>query len=87
MAELLRSNSAYPIEYINNAKIPCMSSAQPTNIIYLTCDAFGVLPPVSLLNSEQAQYWFLSGEPLARVASDIQLTLLHTRIHLQDPWN
>jgi phosphoenolpyruvate carboxykinase (ATP) len=52
---------AYPIEYINNAKIPCMSSAQPTNIIYLTCDAFGVLPPVSLLNSEQAQYWFLSG--------------------------
>lgn len=52
---------AYPIEYINNAKIPCMSSAQPTNVIYLTCDAFGVLPPVSLLTSEQAQYWFLSG--------------------------
>ncbi|GAA5993897.1 hypothetical protein JCM5350_000114 [Sporobolomyces pararoseus] len=52
---------AYPIEYINNAMIPCMSSSQPKNIIYLTCDAFGVLPPVSLLDSNQAQYWFLSG--------------------------
>ncbi|KAL8287464.1 hypothetical protein RQP46_003322 [Phenoliferia psychrophenolica] len=52
---------AYPIEYIANAKIPCLSNNQPTNVIYLTCDAFGVLPPVSLLNSEQAQYWFLSG--------------------------
>ncbi|KAI5474637.1 hypothetical protein MNV49_002707 [Pseudohyphozyma bogoriensis] len=52
---------AYPIEYIPNAKIPCIANAQPSNVIYLTCDAFGVLPPVSLLNSDQAQYWFLSG--------------------------
>ena len=52
---------AYPIEFINNAKIPCIANSQPKNIIYLTCDAFGVLPPVSKLNSEQAQYWFLSG--------------------------
>ncbi|GAA5901362.1 phosphoenolpyruvate carboxykinase PCK1 [Sporobolomyces salmoneus] len=52
---------AYPIEYINNAMIPCMSPNQPKNIIYLTCDAFGVLPPVSLLDANQAQYWFLSG--------------------------
>ncbi|GAA6015739.1 hypothetical protein JCM11491_002462 [Sporobolomyces phaffii] len=52
---------AYPIEYINNAMIPCMSESVPKNVIYLTCDAFGVLPPVSLLDSNQAQYWFLSG--------------------------
>ncbi|BGP43621.1 Protein kinase C-like 1 [Rhodotorula kratochvilovae] len=52
---------AYPIEYIDNAMIPCMSPNQPKNVIYLTCDAFGVLPPVSLLDSNQAQYWFLSG--------------------------
>ncbi|GAA5908851.1 hypothetical protein JCM8208_005600 [Rhodotorula glutinis] len=52
---------AYPIEYIDNAMIPCMSNAQPKNVIYLTCDAFGVLPPVSLLDANQAQYWFLSG--------------------------
>ncbi|KDE06319.1 phosphoenolpyruvate carboxykinase [ATP] [Microbotryum lychnidis-dioicae p1A1 Lamole] len=52
---------AYPIEFIPNCKIPCMANTHPKNVIYLTCDAFGVLPPVSLLNSDQAQYWFLSG--------------------------
>ncbi|KAI5475762.1 hypothetical protein MNV49_000891, partial [Pseudohyphozyma bogoriensis] len=52
---------AYPIEYIPNAKVPCTATGQPKNVIYLTCDAFGVLPPVSLLDSDQAQYWFLSG--------------------------
>lgn len=38
-----------------NAKIPCIADAQPSNVIYLTCDAYGVLPPVSLLTPEQAQ--------------------------------
>ncbi|KAK9897815.1 ATP-utilizing phosphoenolpyruvate carboxykinase [Cystobasidium minutum MCA 4210] len=52
---------AYPINFINNAKIPCIANSQPKNIIYLTCDAFGVLPPVSKLSLDQAQYWFLSG--------------------------
>ncbi|KAJ5237435.1 hypothetical protein N7489_007526 [Penicillium chrysogenum] len=36
---------AYPIEYIDNAKIPCLSDNHPSNIILLTCDARGVLPP------------------------------------------
>ena len=51
---------SYPIEYIDNAKIPCVGS-HPKNIILLTCDAFGVLPPVSKLTPEQAMYHFISG--------------------------
>ncbi|KAJ6593656.1 phosphoenolpyruvate carboxykinase-domain-containing protein [Mycena capillaripes] len=52
---------AYPIEFIPNAKIPCVVDRQPSNIIMLTCDAFGVLPPVSKLTPEQASYHFLAG--------------------------
>ena len=52
---------AYPIDFIPNAKIPCVANQQPSNIIMLCCDAFGVLPPVSRLTPEQAQYHFVSG--------------------------
>ncbi|KAK9752049.1 Protein kinase C-like 1 [Basidiobolus ranarum] len=51
---------AYPIEYIPNAKIPCVGG-HPKNILLLTCDAFGVLPPVAKLTPEQAMYHFISG--------------------------
>ncbi len=51
---------AYPIDFIPNAEIPCVGT-HPTNIIFLTCDAFGVLPPVSKLTAEQAMYHFISG--------------------------
>ena len=54
------TRGAYPIEFIGNAKIPCMAG-HPTNIIFLTCDAFGVLPPVSRLSPTQAMYHFISG--------------------------
>jgi len=50
----------YPIEHIDNAQIPCVGS-HPRDIIFLTCDAFGVLPPVSRLTPAQAMYHFLSG--------------------------
>jgi phosphoenolpyruvate carboxykinase (ATP) len=40
---------AYPIELIHNAKVPC-AAGHPTNVIFLTCDAFGVLSPVSSLS-------------------------------------
>lgn len=51
---------SYPIEFVPNAKIPCVGG-HPKNIILLTCDAFGVLPPVSKLTPEQAMYHFISG--------------------------
>jgi phosphoenolpyruvate carboxykinase (ATP) len=51
---------AYPIEYIPNSKLPCMGG-HPKNIILLTCDAFGVLPPVAKLTPAQAMYHFISG--------------------------
>ncbi|MEN6497032.1 MAG: phosphoenolpyruvate carboxykinase (ATP) [Thermoguttaceae bacterium] len=54
------TRAAYPIEFIPNAKIPC-TGGHPKNIIFLTCDAFGVLPPVSRLTPEQAMYHFISG--------------------------
>lgn len=54
------TRTSYPIEYINNAKIPCVGG-HPKNIIFLTADAFGVLPPVSQLTPDQAMYHFISG--------------------------
>jgi phosphoenolpyruvate carboxykinase (ATP) len=54
------TRASYPIEYIENAKIPCMGD-HPSNIIFLTYDAFGVLPPVAKLTPEQAMYHFISG--------------------------
>ncbi|MCO5204321.1 MAG: phosphoenolpyruvate carboxykinase (ATP) [Anaerolineae bacterium] len=54
------TRASYPIEFIPNAKIPCVGG-HPQNIILLTADAFGVLPPVSMLTPEQAMYHFISG--------------------------
>ncbi|MBX3441104.1 MAG: phosphoenolpyruvate carboxykinase (ATP) [Planctomyces sp.] len=54
------TRGAYPIEFIENARIPCVAS-HPRHVVFLTCDAFGVLPPVSRLTLEQAEYQFLSG--------------------------
>ncbi len=51
---------AYPIYYIPNAKEKSVGN-HPDNVIFLTCDAFGVLPPISKLTPEQAMYHFISG--------------------------
>lgn len=51
---------AYPLHYISNASETAMGG-QPNNIIMLTCDAFGVLPPIARLTPAQAMYHFLSG--------------------------
>ncbi len=54
------TRGAYPIDYMPTARIPCMAG-HPTDIIFLTCDAFGVLPPVSKLTPEQAMFHFVNG--------------------------
>ena len=51
---------SYPIDFVKNATIPCIAN-HPNNIILLTCDAFGVLPPVSKLSKVQAMYHFING--------------------------
>src|SRR3990167_9154484 len=54
------TRAAYPIDYIDNAVVPSVGS-HPKAIFFLTADAFGVLPPVSKLNTEEAMFHFLSG--------------------------
>ena len=52
---------SYPIEHIDNRVKPVSKGGHPKRVIFLTADAFGVFPPVSILNHEQMQYHFLSG--------------------------
>lgn len=54
------TRASYPIEFVKNSLIPCIGS-HPKNIIFLTCDAYGVIPPISKLTPEQASYHFISG--------------------------
>ena len=54
------TRGSYPIEYIENRTADSMAD-HPKNVVFLTCDAFGVLPPLSRLTPEQAAYHFISG--------------------------
>ncbi len=64
---------SYPIEYIPNAKIPCVAG-HPNHVILLTCDAFGVLPPVSKLTPDQAMYHFISGYTAKVAGTEMGIT-------------
>ena len=54
------TRASYPLEFIENGVIPAVGN-HPDNIVFLTCDAFGILPPVSKLSIDQALYYFISG--------------------------
>ena len=54
------TRASYPIEFIPNFE-PSGRGGHPKHVVFLTCDAFGVLPPISKLTPEQAQYHFISG--------------------------
>jgi phosphoenolpyruvate carboxykinase (ATP) len=55
------TRASYPLEFIPNVVSEGYVKAHPKNIIFLTCDASGVMPPIARLNPEQAQYHFISG--------------------------
>jgi phosphoenolpyruvate carboxykinase (ATP) len=54
------TRGAYPINFMHNSLIPCIAG-HPTDVIFLTCDAFGILPPVSSLDPKLAMFHFISG--------------------------
>ena len=67
------TRGAYPIEFIQNARIPCIAG-HPSDVIFLTCDAFGVLPPVGRLTPEQAMYHFISGYTAKVAGTEVGVT-------------
>ncbi|KAG6528582.1 hypothetical protein ZIOFF_010761 [Zingiber officinale] len=86
------TRASYPIEYIPNAKIPCVGP-HPKNVILLACDAFGVLPLVSKLALPQTMYHFISGytalvhqavpKKILELMSVVRLTRENVASHLQ----
>jgi phosphoenolpyruvate carboxykinase (ATP) len=68
------TRAAYPLNYIPNALIPAKVDSHPRNIILLTCDAFGVLPPVAKLTPEQVQYYFIQGYTAKVAGTEVGIT-------------
>lgn len=64
---------AYPIHHISNAKEPSIGG-NPKNIFFLTCDAYGILPPISRLNKGQAMYSFISGYTAKVAGTEVGVT-------------
>lgn len=67
------TRAAYPIDFIDNAKEPSMGG-DPKNIFFLTCDAFGILPPISKLTKEQAMFHFISGYTAKVAGTEVGVT-------------
>lgn len=64
---------SYPIDHIENTVNPSVGTS-PKNIFFLTCDAFGVLPPISRLTKEQAMYHFMSGYTAKVAGTEVGIT-------------
>ena len=65
---------SYPIFHIDNIVNPVSHAGHASRVIFLTADAFGVLPPVSRLSAEQAQYYFLSGFTAKLAGTELGVT-------------
>ncbi len=67
------TRGAYPLEFIGNAD-PTGMTGHPRNVVFLTADAFAILPPISRLTPEQAQYHFISGYTAKLAGTEIGVT-------------
>ncbi len=67
------TRAAYPLEFIGNAD-PTGMTTHPKNVVFLTADAFGILPPISRLTRAQAQYHFISGYTAKLAGTEIGVT-------------
>jgi phosphoenolpyruvate carboxykinase (ATP) len=67
------TRAAYELDEIPNAH-PAKMAGHPRNVVFLTADAFGILPPIARLSREQAQYWFLSGFTAKLAGTEIGVT-------------
>ncbi|MFH1654343.1 MAG: phosphoenolpyruvate carboxykinase (ATP) [Pseudomonadota bacterium] len=67
------TRATYPLDHIPNAVVSGMGD-HPKNIFFLTCDAFGVLPPISKLNPNQAMYHFISGYTAKVAGTEVGIT-------------
>ncbi|HQP10655.1 MAG TPA: phosphoenolpyruvate carboxykinase (ATP), partial [Candidatus Omnitrophota bacterium] len=65
---------SYPIYHIHNVVKPVSKGRHPSKIIFLTCDAYGVLPPVARLNKQQAMYHYLSGYTAKVAGTELGVT-------------
>ncbi|CAK0852603.1 unnamed protein product [Prorocentrum cordatum] len=65
---------SYPLQFMPNARIPATVHHQPKQIIFLTCDAFGVLPPISKLTPEQVMYHFIAGYTAKVAGTEMGIT-------------
>ena len=71
---VVNSRVGYPVEYIPNAELSGMSPSVPKTVIFLTADAYGVLPPISKLDRNQAMYYFVSGFTSKVAGTEIGVT-------------
>jgi phosphoenolpyruvate carboxykinase (ATP) len=67
------TRAAYKLEQIANA-LPAKRGGHPSSVVFLTADAFGILPPIARLSRDQAMYWFLSGFTAKLAGTEIGVT-------------